>query len=89
VKSGRQKGGQELSQGMDNPLCHVLCAGTEMEHRYKLRARIDGQPQPQHVLRAAQPGSQFIQLEMWEPEMAEEAFVQGLCVPTSASQKGW
>ncbi|HZU03007.1 MAG TPA: hypothetical protein VFA10_25285 [Ktedonobacteraceae bacterium] len=31
-----------------------------------------------HVVRAAQSGSQFIQLEMREPQLAEEAFVQGV-----------
>ena len=67
----------------------MLCAGTQMEHGKKLRAGIDGQPQPQHLLVAAQPGSQFIQLEVREPEIAEEALVQGLCVLASTSQKGW
>ena len=50
------------------------------------RAGVDGQPQPQHVLRAVQPGSQFIQLEVRELEMAEEALVQDLCVRARASQ---
>ena len=45
MKSGRQKGGQELAQGVDNRVCHVLCAGTEMEDWKKLRAGIDGQPE--------------------------------------------
>jgi len=53
VKSGRQKGGQELAQGVDNSLRHVLRAGTEIEHVKKLRKGIDGQPQPQHLLIAA------------------------------------
>ncbi len=61
-------------------MCHVLGAGTEMEHGHKLRERIDGQPEPDHLCRAAQPGSQFVQLKMWEPEVAEGALVQGLCV---------
>jgi len=47
---------------------------------------VDGQPQPEHVLRAAQPGSQFIQLEMGELQMAEGSLVQGLCMFKSASQ---
>jgi hypothetical protein len=41
-----------------------------------------------HLCGAAQPGAQFIQLQMREPEMAEEAFVQGLCMFKSASQPG-
>ena len=59
-----------------------------MEHGQKLGARVDGQPEPQHLFGAAQPGAQFVQLEMREPQMAEETFVQGLCMFPSASQKG-
>ena len=40
-----QKGGQALSQGMDDAMCHVLGAGTELKHRKNLRARINRQPQ--------------------------------------------
>src|SRR5690349_13174202 len=29
VKSGKQKGGQYLSERVDELVCHVLCAGTE------------------------------------------------------------
>jgi len=46
-----------------------------MEDWNQFRAGVDGQPEPQHLLSAAQPGAQFIQLEMREPEMAEEALV--------------
>jgi hypothetical protein len=41
------------------------------------------------VFGAAEPGAPFVQLEVREPKMAEEALVQDLRVPTSASQKGW
>ena len=47
---------------------YVLCAGTQMEHGKKLCARVDGQPEPQHVSGAAKPGAQFVQLEVREPE---------------------
>ena len=67
---------------------HVLCAGTQMEHGKKLCARVDGQPESQHMFVAAQPGAQFIQLEVREPEIAEEALVQDLCVLTSTSHPG-
>ncbi len=60
-----------------------------MEDWKKLRAGVDGQPEPQQLCGAAQPGAQVIQLEMREQEMAEEAFVQGLCLFPGASQKGW
>jgi len=79
---------QEFSQGVDDAMGHMLCSGTQMEDRKNLRAGINDQPEPEHVLRAAQPGAQFIQLQMREPEMAEEAFVQGLSVLTSPGQPG-
>jgi len=79
---------QELSQGVDEQVRHVLRAGTQMEHRQNLGARVDGQPEPQHLAGTAQPCAQFVQLEVREPEMAEGALVQGLCVLASASQKG-
>jgi hypothetical protein len=66
----------------------VLGSRTELQHRKKLGARIDGEPEPHHLLVAAEPGSQFIQLEMRELEMAEEALVQGLCMFPRASEKG-
>ena len=75
MKSGRQKGGQELSQGVDKQMGHVLGAGTQMEDGKNLRTWVDGQPQPQDVLRATQSGAQFVQLEVREPEMAEGALV--------------
>jgi hypothetical protein len=89
VKRGRQKGGQDLSQAMENRMCHILRAGTQMEDGKDLGEGIDGQPEPQHLLRAAEPGAQFIQLEVRELKMAEGALVQGLSVRARASQKGW
>jgi hypothetical protein len=72
---------------MDEQMRHVLGARTELKHRKKLGARIDGQPQPHYLLVAQEPGAQFIQLEMRELEMAEEALVQGLCMsPARVSQ---
>jgi hypothetical protein len=70
-------------------VCHVLRAGPQMEHRKKLGAWVDGQPEPQHLFGTAQPRAQFVQLKVREPEMAEGAFVQNLRVLTSPSQKGW
>ncbi len=79
---------QEVLQGMDDHVRRILCAGAEIKHKKDLRERIDGQPEPDHLCGAAQPGSQFVQLEMWEPEVAEGALMQGLCVLASASQPG-
>jgi hypothetical protein len=41
-----------------------------------------------HVVRAAQPAAPFIQLQVWEPEMAEGALVEELRVRARASQPG-
>src|SRR5260370_32433036 len=39
-----------------------------------------------HLRGTAQPGAQLVQLEMREMEMAEEALVQGVRVPTCTSE---
>ncbi len=44
-----------------------------MKDGKKFGARVDGQPE--HLSGAAQPGAQFIQLQMLDPKMTEEAFV--------------
>ena len=59
-----------------------------MEHGKNLRAGVDGQPEPEHLLITAQPGAQLVQLEVWKPEVAEIMLVQSLRVLTSARQKG-
>lgn len=35
MKSGKQKGGQALSQRVDEQMGQVLCAGAELKHRQK------------------------------------------------------
>ena len=79
---------QDLSQGVDEQVCHVLRAGSQMEHRKKLGAGVDGQPEPQHLFGAAQPRAPFVQLQVREPERAEGAFVPDLRVLANPSQKG-
>ncbi len=69
-------------------MCRVLCAGTQMEHRKKLRAGVDDEPEPQHVLATPEPRSQFIELEMWDLEVAERVLVQGLSVQACTREKG-
>jgi hypothetical protein len=78
--------GQHLSQGVNHRMGHVLGAGAYLEDGQNLGAGINRQPEPEHVLRAAQPGSQFIQLEVWELQMAEGPLVQRLSMLPSASQ---
>jgi hypothetical protein len=80
--------GQDLSERVDELVCHVLCAGTKLKHGKNLGAGINGQPEPQHLRMAAEPGAQFVQLQVRELEMAEGAFVQDLCMFPSASQPG-
>ncbi len=67
-------------------MCHVLCSGTQMEDGKNLGAGVDDQPEPQHVLRAAQPSAQFVQLEVGDLQGVEAALVQGLSVLASAGQ---
>jgi len=59
-----------------------------MEDRNNFRKGVDGQPEPEHLCRAAEACSQFVQLEVWELEMAEGAFVQDLRMFASTSQPG-
>jgi negative regulator of sigma E activity len=80
---------QNLSQGVNDPMRRVLRARAQMEHRKKLRAGVDDEPEPQHVLATPEPRSQFIQLEMRELEVAERVLVQRLGMFPSASEKGW
>jgi hypothetical protein len=67
---------------------HLLRAGTQIEDRNNLGEGIDGQPEPEHLLVAAQPGAQFVQLYVREPEVAEVALVQDPSVLASARQPG-
>jgi hypothetical protein len=53
VKSGRQLGGQDLSQRMDDRMRRALRAGTQMEDWNDLCEGIDGQPKPEYLLVAA------------------------------------
>jgi hypothetical protein len=41
-----------------------------------------------HLCGAAQPGPQFVQLHVWELEVAERVLVQGLSVRARAREKG-
>ena len=41
-----------------------------------------------HLLRTPSPRAQFIQLDMREPEMGEETFMQGVCMRACARQPG-
>ena len=72
-------------QRVDELMSHGLSAGAELEHRNDLGEGIDGQPEPEHLFGAAQPGTQFIQLEVGDLQGVEAVLVQGLSVLASAS----
>ena len=67
---------------------HVLRSRTELKHGKNLRQGINGQPEPEHLCGAAQPGAEFVQLEVRDVEVAEGALMEDLSVPACASEKG-
>ena len=77
-----------MPQGVDEQVRCMLCAGTKVEDGNDLREGVDGQPEPQHVCGAAQPGAQFVQLQVRELEVGEAAPMQDLRVLASARQPG-
>ena len=83
-----QKGGQALLERVDKCMRHGLCSGTELKHRKDLGEGIDGQPEPQNLLSATEPGAQLVQLQVREMEMAEEALVESVRVLSSTRQPG-
>jgi hypothetical protein len=60
---------------------HMLCARTQLKHRNNLGEGIDRQPEPENLVGTAEPGAQFVQLQMRQPEGAERALVQTFSVP--------
>jgi hypothetical protein len=75
---------QELSQEMDDLMGRVLCARTQRENGKKLGARIDDQPQ--HLGGASQSGSNFVQLQVRDMQVAEGVLMEELSVLTCASE---
>jgi hypothetical protein len=67
---------------------YVLCAGTQLKHRKNLGEGIDREREPENLVGTAEPGAQFIQLQMREPEGAERALVQHLSVLACTRQPG-
>ncbi len=73
---------------MDERVRRMLCATTQMQHGQNLGARIDSQPQPKHLGGAAEPCANFIQLQVWNVQVAEEALMEELSVPACPSEPG-
>src|SRR5215469_14497592 len=65
---------------------HVLGARTELKHRKNLGERIDGQPQPEHLGGTTEPGSNFVQLQVREVQVAKEVLMEDLSVPACACE---
>jgi hypothetical protein len=59
-----------------------------MEDGKNLRTWVDCQPQPQDVGVAAEPGAQFVQLEIRKLEVAEKVLMEGLSMLPSAGKPG-
>jgi hypothetical protein len=79
---------QAPSQGVDHCMCHVLRTKTELKHGQNLGARIDNQPQPEHLGGAAEPGANFVQLQVREVQVAEAALMEEPSVLSRASKPG-
>jgi hypothetical protein len=47
---------------VDELMGYGLGAGAQLKHRKNLGEGIDGQPEPENLVGAAEPGAQFIQL---------------------------
>jgi len=79
--------GQLLAQGMDEVMGRVLGADAEVEHRDQLAQWVNDDLEPPHVCPVAQPGPQFIELEVGEmqllqpPVMQVGAVLAGACHP--------
>jgi hypothetical protein len=69
-------------------MCHVLCSGTQMEDGKNLREGVDDQPEPQHVLRAAQPGTEFVQLQVFTSRQRRTVAEAGLTSEEQRRQMG-
>jgi hypothetical protein len=73
---------------MDEQVRRILCAGPQMEHGQNLGARIDGQPQPEHLCGDAEPCANFVQLQVRDVQVAEAALMEELSVLACASEPG-
>ncbi len=72
---------------MDEVMGRVLGARAEGEHWDQLAQWVNDDPEPQHVRPVAQPGPEFIQLEVGQLQPLEPAVMQPLCSPARVTQR--
>jgi hypothetical protein len=80
--------GQSLTEVMDDRICSILGARSQMEGGNQFGDGIDGQPEPQHLHPPAEPGTDLVQLQMRQPKAAAEVVVHRCAVLPGARQPG-
>src|SRR6266487_4316821 len=73
---------------MDHAVSRVLRTRTQIQDGKYLRTGIDGQPEPQDLFGATQPGTQFVQLDIRKLEMTEKMLMEAVSVLSGAGQPG-
>src|SRR5262249_993538 len=63
-------------------------ARSQMQHRDDFTDRIDGHPEPEYLSTVAEPGTQFIELDVRQVQALENAVVEHGSVLPSSSQPG-
>ena len=66
---------------MDHGVGCVLCARTELKDGKNLRRGVDDQPHPEDLCGAAEPGSNFVQLQVRDVQVVEAALMEDFSVP--------
>ena len=80
---------QALLESMDEAMGHGLGARAERVSPEESRVRGSMASQRKtNLVGAAQPGAQFVQLQMWEPQIGEGTLMQALGVLTCAREPG-
>jgi hypothetical protein len=88
VKSGRQPGARIRRREWITVWAACCVRRPRCRAGRSARTGVDGQPQPQYLLGAAEPRPQFVQLEIGKLEMTEKVLVKALCVLPSAGEPG-
>src|SRR5262249_38757343 len=73
---------------VDQCMCRILRARTQMQHGDQLADRINRQPQPQRVHAAPQPSAELVELDMQQVQVPQGAVVQRRTVPPRTCQPG-